>query len=44
MTQTDTMMPKGARTARAPKKANDLPEWYVTLEQAEAGYLTFGTI
>ena len=29
------MMPKGARTARAPKKANDLPEWYVTPEQAK---------
>lgn len=21
------MMPKGTRTARGPKKANDLPEW-----------------
>lgn len=35
MAQTETMMPKGTRTARGPKKANDLPEWYVSIEQAE---------
>lgn len=29
-------MPTGARTAEAPKKANELPEWYVTPEQAKA--------
>nr|DAH79222.1 MAG TPA: hypothetical protein [Caudoviricetes sp.] len=36
MTQTDVMMPKGARTTEAPERANDLPEWYVSIEQAEA--------
>ena len=36
MTQTDIMMPKGARTTEAPERANDLPEWYVSIEQAEA--------
>ena len=29
-------MPTGARTAEAPKEANELPEWYVTPEQAKA--------
>lgn len=29
-------MPADARTTEAPKKANDLPEWYVTPEQAKA--------
>lgn len=36
-------MPTGARTAEAPKKANELPEWYVTPEQAKAEGITYIT-
>lgn len=35
------MMPKGARTTEAPERANDLPEWYVTPEQAKAEGITY---
>lgn len=37
------VMPADARTTEAPKKANDLPEWYVTPEQAEAEGITYIT-
>lgn len=37
------VMPADARTTEAPKKANDLPEWYVTPEQAKAEGITYIT-
>ena len=37
------VMPADTRTTEAPKRANDLPEWYVTPEQAEAEGITYIT-